>query len=121
MASAEEVDVEVGDGLAAVGAVVDCDAEAGFGDAEFPCDLRSGEEKVAEDGLVFGGGFADARDGLLRDDENMHRCLRGNVPERAAEIVLVEDVGGDFPFVDFLEKSFHVRDDVKRRNPDLKP
>jgi len=115
------VDVEVGDGFAAVGAVVDCDAEAGFGDAELGGEFSGGQEEMAEDGLVIGGGFADARDGLLRDDENMHRCLWGSVPEGAAEIVLVEDVGGDFPFVDFLEKSFHGREDVKRRNPDLKP
>ena len=121
MASAEEVDVEVGDGFAAVGAVVDRDAVAGFRDAEFPCDLRSGEQKVGEDGLVFGGGFADAWDGFFRDDENMHRCLGGNVPERAAKFILVEDFRRDFPVVDFLEESFHGREDVKRRNPDLKP
>ena len=113
--------MEVGDGLAAVGAVVDRNAEAGFGDAELGGEFSCGQEEMAEDGLVIGGGFADAWDGFFRDDENMHRCLGGNVPERAAKFILVDDFRRDFPVVDFLEESFHGREYINRRNPDLKP
>jgi len=107
LSAAEEVDVEVGHGFPAVRAVVDGDAEAGFREAEIACDGCGGEKQVAEEGLVFRVRLADARDGLPRDDQDMGGCLRGNVPEGAAEIVLVDDFRRDLPVVDFLEKCLH--------------
>ena len=89
MTPAEEVDVEMGDGFAAVGAVVDGDAEAGFRDSEFGGELSGGEQKVAEKRLVFSAGFADPWDIFFRDDEDVLGCLWRGVTESAAEIVLV--------------------------------
>ena len=62
---------------------------------------------LAEHGLVGGGGFADAGDELLRDDEHVHRGLGINVVDGDAEIVLMREQGRDFAVNDFLEKSFH--------------
>jgi hypothetical protein len=48
VASAEEVDVEMGDCFAAVGAVVDDEAVAGGGDVFAAGDFGGDEKKVAE-------------------------------------------------------------------------
>ena len=88
--------------LAGVGAVVHDEAVA-VGKLKFFRDDAGDEEEVAEDGLVGVGGFADARDGFLRDDEQVDGCLRLDVVEDDAEGVLVLDRGGDFAVDDFLE------------------
>ena len=67
MSTAEEVNVEVGDGFAALGAVVDHHSET-FGEIELFCDGSSGQEEVAEEGLVFDGRLANPWDEFLRDD-----------------------------------------------------
>lgn len=51
--TAEQVDMEVRDGLAAVRAVVDYHSEAIFRAAEAGGNLSGGEKEMAEDGLVF--------------------------------------------------------------------
>ena len=104
-AAGEEVDVEVGDGFAAGAAVVDDEAEALRGriDAEIGRDFGGGEEEVAEDGLIFGAGFTDPGNQLLRDDEQMDGSLRIDVPEDDAMAVVVEDVRRDFAGDDPLE------------------
>lgn len=83
MTTAEEVDVEMGDGFAAVRAVVDRDAETGFREAEVCGKFSCGEKEVTQSCLVFQGGFADSWDGLFGDDENVGRCLWGNVAKCA--------------------------------------
>ena len=106
-ALAEEMDVQVGDTFAAVTAVVDDEAVAGVGDAEFLCEGCSGEQEMAEGGLIGGGGFADARDEFFWNDEYVHRCLRGDVVDGDAEIIFVRELRGDLAVNDFLKKSFH--------------
>ena len=108
--------MEVGDGFAAVGAVVDCDPVAAFRDAEVGGNLACSEKEMAKDGLVSGGALADPRNGLFRHDKNVHGCLRRNIAEGTAEIVSVKDVRRDFPIVDFLEKCFHVGGDSRSRD-----
>ena len=95
--------MEVGDGLSAVGAVVDDDAEAVF-EVELAGEFCGGEEEVAEGGLVFGGGVADARNGFAGDDQEVCGRLRVDVAERYAEVVLVFELAGDVPVHDFLEE-----------------
>lgn len=68
MAPAEEVDVEMGHGFAAVRAVIDRDAKAAFGEAKIGSDFSSDEKEMAEKGLILRSCFADAGDGLFRDD-----------------------------------------------------
>lgn len=94
--------MQVRDGLAAVRAVIDYEAEA-FGEIEFAGNLAGDGEHMAEDGFVSWSGFSDARDNFLRDDEQVHRRLRLDVVEDEALIVLVFDLGGDFSGDDAFE------------------
>jgi len=106
LAAAEEVDVQVGDGFAAMGTVVDHDAVA-RGEFEIAGDLGGNEEEVTEEGLVLGQGFADAGDQLFGNDQHMHRGLGLHIVDRDAVLILVRDLGGDFSVDDFLEYRFH--------------
>lgn len=107
MAAAEDVEVEVGNGFAAVGPVVDDDAEAVTVEAFLLGDGAEAGHHVAEEFLVFGGGFGDAGDGLFWDKEEVGGGLGTDVAETEAEVVLVDDVGGDLAIGDFLEEGFH--------------
>ena len=101
------MDVEVGDGLAAVRAVVDDHAVSVLREAELGGDVRGGEEKVAEDGSVIGGRCAHAGDGFVRDDEDVDGCLRGNVAESEAGFVTMDHIRRDLGVADFLENRLH--------------
>ncbi len=48
--------------------------------------------------------LGNARDGFLRDDENMRGRVRIDVIEGQYEVILVNDVCGDFASNDFLEE-----------------
>lgn len=103
-AAAEEVDVEMGNGFAAVGAVVDDKAVACGGYVFAAGDVGGGEEEAAEKRLIIGFGGSDSRDVLFRNDENMDRSLRRDVAEGEALIVLEDDVGWYFAGDDFFEE-----------------
>lgn len=111
--SGEEMHVEVRDRLAAIGAVVDDEAEAFGGgvDAELGGDGTCGEEEVAEEFLVFGGGFADAGDGLFGNDEDVSGGLRIDVFKGEAELVFVDDIGRDFAVDDLLENAHGLKEE----------
>jgi hypothetical protein len=95
--------VEVGNGFTAVGAVVDDETKAA-GEVEFPGENAGGEKEVAEERLVGGDGFANARNGLLRDDQQVNGSLGLDVVQDEAEVVLVFDLGGNFAVDDALEE-----------------
>ena len=101
------MNVEVRDGLAAVWAVVDHHAEAAFRQAEVGGDLRGGEKELTEDRLIPGLRLADARDDLIGNNQDVNRCLRGNIAEDEAMFVAVYHVSGDFTVADFLENRLH--------------
>ena len=101
----EQVNVKVGNRFTAVRAVVHDEAEAVF-EIQLPGQSASGAEEVAEQGLVGGSGFADARDEFFRDDQQVNRGLRMEVVEDDAEVVLVLDLGGDFAVDVALENGF---------------
>jgi hypothetical protein len=103
-AAAEEVDVEMWDCFAAVGAVVDDEAVTGGGYVFAAGDIGGGEEEMAEKALIIGLGGSDAGDGFFRDDKDVDRCLRGDVTEGKALVVFEDDVGGDFAGYDFFEE-----------------
>ncbi|MFM2199176.1 MAG: hypothetical protein RLZZ505_2608 [Verrucomicrobiota bacterium] len=107
LASAEEVDVEVRDGLSAVRAVVDHHAESAFREAEFGGDLGGGEEEVPKGRLISGVRLADSRDGLVRHYQDVDGSLRGNVAEGEAMFIAVHHIGRDFRVADFLENRLH--------------
>ncbi len=97
--------MEVGDGFAAVGAVVEDDAEAVI-EGEVVGDFGGGEEEVADEGLVGGGGLGEAGDGFPGDDEDVDGSLRVDVAKGVADVVLVDGGAGDFAVDDALEDGF---------------
>ena len=75
--------VQVGDGLPAVGTVVDDQAISGIRHAFSPSDFRCGKQQVPEQGGVIRFRFAHAGQWLARDDQNVQRRLRGNDWEKS--------------------------------------
>ena len=99
MAFAEDVEVEVGDGLAAIVAGVDDGAETVL-DALLLSDQLGGDKELAEERGVCGRGVGERGMVLLRDQEDVDGCLGVDVREGEDEVVLVEardgdDAGGD--------------------------
>jgi hypothetical protein len=107
LTAAEQVDVEVRDGLATVRAVVDHDAESAFRKAEVGRDLGGGEKEVAEGFPISCRRLADAGDNAIGHDQDVNRCLRGNVAEGETVFIAVYQIGGDFSVADFLENRLH--------------
>lgn len=105
--------MEVGDGLAAVGAVVDDDAEAVFLEALLFGDGGDAGHHVAEEGLVIVFGEGDAGNWFFGDEEEVGGCLGADVAEAEAEVVFVDDVGGDFAGDDFFEEGAHGMGNVR--------
>lgn len=98
--------MQVGHGLAGVGAVVDHQAEAAL-KVEFFRDRAGGEQEVSQHGLVVWSGFADAGDHGFRDDEEVDRCGGGDVVDDDAAIILVLDAGGNVAGDDAFKESVH--------------
>ena len=80
MAAAEDVDVEMVDGLAAVRAGVD-DETVPVVEVLLASNVTGRGEQVAEQGGVLGQGFGVRRDVALGDDEHVDGGLRMNVGE----------------------------------------
>jgi hypothetical protein len=105
-ATRQKVDVQVGHGLAGILSVVDDEAEAlgALVDAELLGGMTRGEEQGTELGLIFGGGFADAWDGLFRHDEEVNGGLGTDVAEGEAVRIFEDDVGRDLAGDDFFKE-----------------
>ena len=103
LALGKQMHVQVWDGLGGVRAIVNDETETPR-ETEFFCHRARGEEQMAEHGLVGRRGFADARDGLFRNDQEVNGRLRLDVVEDDAEFILVLDLRGDFAVDDFLEE-----------------
>ena len=97
--------MKVRHGFATIRAVIKYKAEAVLLKAQLSGDFGSFQQQMTEQGLVFGLRFGDARDGFLRDQENVCRCLWCNVMEGDDGVVLIDNPGRDFASDDFLEKS----------------
>ena len=96
--------MKVGNGLAAIPAVVDDEAIACFGDPATPGHFRGSHHEVAEEGRIVRAGFADSGDGTLRDQDDMDGGLGLDVPEGEQEVVLENNVCGDVACDDALEQ-----------------
>ena len=94
----------MGHGFSAVGAIVDDDSEAIFGVAFLAGDLADFQEEMAQEFQVVGRGFGDANDWFFGNEKKVDRGLGRNVAEAEAEIVFVDDVGGNFTGDDFFEQ-----------------
>ena len=97
--SGQKVDVQVGNGFTSVAAAVDDEAEAFafIADAEFLRDVAGGDQEMSQNGFILFPGPCHARDGFFRNDEDVDGCLGADVAEGNADLVLMDDIGGDFP------------------------
>lgn len=93
-ASTEDVQVQVVDGLTAVGAGVGDDAEAA-GEAFLLGDLCGNEHEMAEECLVRFDRVRGGGDVFLRDDEHVRRGDGMQVAEGEGPVVLKDFGGGD--------------------------
>jgi len=100
------MDVEMVDGLAAVGAGVD-DYAIAFGEAFGFGDFGCGPEEMAEELFVIGIGFGERDDVLARGDEDVDRGLRMDVGEGVALVVFVNGGGGNGAVDDLAEDAAH--------------
>src|SRR5690242_12202860 len=91
-------------GFPAMGAVIDHDAISGICQSLCRGNFARGDQQVPENRGIRLGGLANPGDHLLRYHEEMHRCLGIDVPDGDAQVILVQDVGGDFPRDDLFEK-----------------
>ena len=98
--------MQVRHGFAGVGSVVEDQPVTILPETEFVGDFRGLQHQVSKDLVIFGLGLGNARNGLLRDDQNMRRCLWFDVAEGDHEVVLIDDSGGDFAGDDSFEQGF---------------
>lgn len=109
LAFGEKVDVKVRNGFAGMRAVVDHQPEPVL-EVELLCELACGHEEVPEHLGVCSRSLADARNHLLRNDQQMDGCLGLDVMQDDAALILVFDLRGDLPVDDFLKDRFgHTR------------
>ncbi len=101
--------------------MVDGDAETGFRNTQIGRKLSRCQEEVTQDSPVVLRSLADPGDRLFRNDEDVHRCLGGDVAESAAQIVLMNDFRGNLAVVDFLKKRLHWWIESSGWNRKLKP
>jgi len=104
--AAEQVDVQMVDRLAAVGAGVDDQAVA-VGKVLCAGDFAGGVEELAEALGVVLRGVRVRSDVVFGDDEDVDRRLRIDVGEGEGVLVLVDAGGGDFAGDDFAEEAAH--------------
>jgi len=90
-------------GLAAIPAVVEDDAVAGFVETQFTGHRGGLEQQVAEQLLVFGPGVGQAGDVFLGNDEDMGWRFGIDVAEGQDQVIFEDDIGRDFAGDDFLE------------------
>lgn len=104
--------MEVRDGFASVGAVIDDEAETAFRHAEPAGDFPGLDEQVAEQGVIAGNGGAEAGNDAFRHEQDVGWRLRVNVAKGEALVVLEDDVRRNFPRDDFFEKGHRTTDSM---------
>lgn len=102
----QEVEVQVGNGLSSVPAIVDHHPEAIFTQSLLLRDNAYASEKVSKKILIRGIGLSDPDDQLFRHEEQVHRGLGSDVPEAEAQVVLVDDISRNLPIRNLLEDGF---------------
>jgi len=113
LALTDEMKMQMRNSFASIGAVINHDAET-TGEGEFASDGAGGEQKVAEQGLLVGGGLAEAGDDDLGDDEQVDGRGGGDVVDDDAVLVLVFNAGGDFAGDDAFKERRHGGDGADR-------
>jgi len=103
-AATEQMNVQMGDGFAAIGSVVHNESKTRGIDAFFAGYAGSGHKKVAEKGFVVVSGGSDPREGMFGNNQNVDRGLGFDVANGDAQVVLMNDLCGDLSGDNFLEE-----------------
>ncbi len=99
----------MGDSFAAIGAVINDEAVAGFVELALASDPLGGDEEMGEEGMIFGGDGTMAGVMFFWNDKNVDGCLGGEITKSEDVIILVEDIGGELAVDDAFEDGFGHR------------
>src|ERR1700733_13661842 len=106
--AAEQMEMQVIDLLAAVGIAVQDESIAALGDAVLTRQVAGDDHHVSNQRLILVGDIVRGRNRLVRHDEDMYRGGGSDVQERNDPRIAEDDVCGQLPRYDFLEKRRHV-------------
>ena len=90
--------------LARVGPTVQDEPISRLVDPLFLSEPGGHQDHAAKRRLVRFGHVGDGRNRLVGDDENVGGCLGLDIPERRNQIVLIDEIGGNFP-ADYLREN----------------
>ena len=99
----------MGDGFAAIGAIIDDEAITGFFELALAGDPLGGDEEMSEEGMILGRDGTVAGVMFFWNDKNVDGGLGGEITEGEDVIILVENIGGEFAVDDPLEDGFGHR------------
>ena len=85
--------MKVGYGFAAIRAIIDDKAVAGFVELALASDSLGSDEEMCEEGMSFGGYGTVAGVMFFWNDKNVNGGLGGEVTEGEDVIILVENIG----------------------------
>lgn len=106
LASAQQVQVQVADGLATFRASADHNTVA-FAEPVLAGDLRGRGEQTAEESFIARLGIGERGEVFLRDHEDVLRRLRVDVVEGIDRLVFVGLLRGNLAGDDFAEEAVH--------------
>ncbi len=95
-------------GLATVAAIVDDQPETGVMNAFLPRNVLGNVKKMTQQRLIGDVGFTDPGNLFLGDDQDMNRRLGRDVVKSQAEVVFMDDPGGDLLGDDLGEYGAHI-------------
>ncbi len=101
--------MKVGDGFAAIRAVINDEAVAGFVELALASDPLGGDEEMGEEGMIFRGDGTMAGVMFFWNDKNMNGGLGSEITKGENVIIFVENIGGEFAVDDPLEDGFGHR------------
>ena len=107
--AAQNVHVNVENGLTRLGAVIEDDPEP-VADAVFPGQSGADAHHLADELLIVAAQGRGAGDMLSGDDEKMFRGLGRNVPEGENVLILIDFFAGDVAADDFAEQAVRVHE-----------
>ena len=95
--------MDVKDFLARVGPTVQDEPISGLVDPRFLSEPGGHPDHAAKRRFVLFGHVGDGRNRLVGDDENVRGRLGLDIPERRHQLVLIDEIGGNFPADDLRE------------------
>jgi hypothetical protein len=101
------MDMEMRYAFPAIRAIIDDQTETRVMQAFLLGHGLRNKDEMTQKRFVLGSGCRNARDFLFWNDQDVNRSLRVDIVESQAEIVFINDPGGNFPGDDFGENRAH--------------